>query len=78
MWELLRTDIKRIERICAVRAVFKQVLFRLFQLLTAFVLAETVATSHNACCLNGKDKVIVIQPIEEQHQPLLAGKALID
>ena len=35
-----------------------------------FVLAETVAPTNNACCLNGKDKVIVVLTVEERHKAL--------
>ena len=70
--KLLRSDIQRIKSIGAVCAVFKQVLFRLVQLLTAFVRAETVAPTHNPGSLNGKNKVIVVLTVEERHQPLLA------
>ena len=76
--KLLCPDIQRIKRIGAVGAVFEQVFFRLVQFLTAFVFTEAIATTHNTCRLNGKDKVIVVLTVEERHKPLLAGKALID
>ena len=65
----------RIKRIGAVGAVFEQVLFCPVQFITAFILTEAVATTHDTCCLNGKDKVVVVLMVEERHRPLLAGKA---
>ena len=75
MWKLFASYELRIKRIGAVGAVFEQILFRFVQLFTAFLLAETVATTHDTGCLDGKDKVIVVLMVEERHQPPLAGKA---
>ena len=76
--EFLAADVESIESIGAVGAVFEEVFFTLGKFFSAFVLAETVATAAHAGCLNGEDKVIVILSVEERHQPLLAGKALVD
>lgn len=76
--KFLAADVERIERVCAVGAVFEEVFFALGKFLAAFVLPETVATSAHAGCLNGEDKVVVILAVEEWHKALLAGKALVD
>lgn len=44
MWEFFCSDIQRIKCICSVRAVFEQVLFRLVQLLTAFIQSNRLDT----------------------------------
>ena len=76
--KFLATDVECIESVCAVGAVFEEVFFTLGKFLAAFVLAKTVAAAADAGCLNGEDKVIVILSVEERHQALLAGKALVD
>ena len=42
--KLFCPDIQRIKRICPVSALFEQVLFRLFQLLTAFIQSNRLDT----------------------------------
>ena len=44
IWKLLYADIQRIESIGTVRAVLKQILFRPFQLLTAFIQSNRLDT----------------------------------
>ncbi len=44
IWKLLYADIQRIESIRTVRAMLKQILFRLFQLLTAFIQSNRLDT----------------------------------
>ena len=44
IWKLLYADIQRIESIRTVSAVFKQVLFRLVQLFTAFIQSNRLDT----------------------------------
>ena len=45
---------------------------------TAFVLAEAVSTASDPGGLDCENEVVVVLTVEERHQPLLAGKALID
>ena len=44
IWKLFCSDIQRIKRIRTVRAMLKQILFRLFQLLTAFIQSNRLDT----------------------------------
>ncbi len=78
LWELLATDIERIEGICAVSAVFEEVFFRFGLFLHRFVLAEAVATALHAGGLDGEDEVIVVLSVEVRHEALLAGETLVD
>ena len=76
--ELLTADIQRIESIRTVCTMLQQVLFGLRLLLHRLVLMEAVAATLDASRLDGQDKVVIILAIEERHQALLTGKALID
>ena len=76
--EFLAADIERIEGIRAVGAVFQQVLLGLRLLLHRLVLAEAVSSSFYASRLDSENEVIVILTVEERHEPLLPGKALVD
>ena len=76
--ELLATDIEGVESIGAVGAGLKQVLLGLLELLAALVLLEAVAPAQHARRLYGKYQVVVVLPVEERHEPLLARKRLVD
>ena len=76
--ELLASDVESIESIGAVGAVFEQVFLGLRKLFPCLVLAEAIATASDTCGLNGENEVVVVLAVEERHQPLLAGKALVD
>ena len=67
IWKFLAADVESIESVCAVCAVFEEVFFRFGKFFAAFVLAETIAASAHAGCLNGEDKVVVILAVEEWH-----------
>ena len=58
--------------------MFEQILFALGKFLATFILVKAIAAAAHSGCLNGEDKVVVILSVEEWHQALLAGKALID
>ncbi len=74
----LAADVEGIEGIRAVGAVFEQVFFALGKFLAGFVFAIAVAPSADSCRLDGEDKVFVVGAVEEGHEALLAGEALID
>ena len=76
--EFFAADVEGVESVRAVGAVFEEVFFCLCQLLTGFVLAEAEAATCDTCGLDGEDKVIVVLTVEERHQPLLPGEALVD
>ena len=78
LWELLATDIERIEGIGAVGAVFEKVFFGLRLLLHRLVFTEAVASTLHSCGLDCEDTVIVVLAVEVRHEALLPGKALID
>lgn len=78
LWELFATDIKGIEGIGAIGAVFEKVFFGFGLLLHGFVLAEAVASALHSCTLDGEDKIIVVLAVEVRHETLLAGEALVD
>ena len=77
-WEFLTADIKGVESVGAVGAVFEEVFFRFGEFLARLVLAEAVAPSAHSCRLDGKDEVGVVAAIEERHEALLASEDLID
>ena len=68
--KFLRSDVEGVESVGAVSAMLEQILLALGRFLAAFVLAETIAATAHAGCLNGKDKVIVILSVEERHKAL--------
>ena len=76
--ELLAADIEGVESVRAVGAVLEQVFFGLGEFLAALVLAETVAPAHDPGGLDGQDEVIVVLAVEHRHEPLFAGKTLVD
>ena len=78
LWELLTTYVKRVESIGAVCAVFEEVFLGLRVLLHGLVLSETVAPAFDTGRLDGQYQVIVVLTVEERHEPLLAGEALVD
>ena len=76
--EFLAANVEGVESVRAVGAVFEEVFFCLGEFLTGFVFAEAEAAPCDTCGLNGEDKVIVVLTVEERHQPLLPGEALVD
>jgi len=76
--ELLAADVEGVESVRAVGAVLQQVFLGLSEFLAALVLAETVAAAHHACRLDGENEVIIVLAVEHRHEPLFAGKALVD
>lgn len=78
VWEFLCTDVEGIESVGAVGAVFEQVFLGLCQFLAGLVFAEAVAPATDPCRLYGENQVLVVLAVEEWHQALLAGKALVD
>ena len=78
LWELLAANVKGVEGIGAIGAVLEQVLFRLGVFLLRLVLAEAIAATLHASRLDGEDEVVVVRSVEERHEALLAGEALVD
>ena len=76
--ELFPADVEGVEGVGAVGAVFEEVFFGLGELFSGFVLAEAEATTGDTCGLYGEDKVVVVLTVEERHEALLPGKALVD
>ena len=76
--EFLAADVKGVECVGAVGAVFEEVFFRFDKFLSRLVLAEAVAPSAHSCRLDGKDKVGVVGAVEEWHEALFASEALVD
>ena len=70
--ELFTADIQRIESICAIGAMFQQVLLRFGILLRGLVFAKAVSSTFHASRLHRKNKVIIVLAIEIRHEPLLA------
>ena len=70
MWEFLTTYEECVEGICAICAMFEEVLLRLSELLSTFILAESVASACDASYLNSQDEVVIVLPVEERHQPV--------
>ena len=60
LWEFLSAYEQRIEGICAIGTVFEEILFRLCQLFTSFVLVEAIAPTSHTRSLNSENQVIVI------------------
>lgn len=58
--------------------MFEQVFLVLCEFFAAFVLTESIAPTSDPSRLNGKDEVIVVLAVEHRHEPLFAGKALVD
>ena len=67
MRKLFATDVERIECVCSVSAMLKQVFFCLSKFFATFVLTKTIATTSNASRLNSENKVIIILSVEEWH-----------
>lgn len=61
--EFFRTDIERIEGICAIGTMLQQVLFRFRLFLHGLVFPEAVASTFYTCRLNSEYQVIVILSI---------------
>ena len=76
--EFFTADIKSIESVGAVRAVFEQVFFRFCEFFAGFILAETVKSLADLCGLIGEDSFLVVRAIEERHKPLFPCETLID
>ena len=76
--ELLAADVEGVEGIGAIGAVLQEILFRLGVFLLRLVLAETIAATLDACRLDGEDEIVVVLSVEERHEALLAGEALVD
>ena len=76
--ELFTADVEGVESVGAVGAVLQQVFFGLSEFLAALVLAEAVAPAHDSRRLDGQDEVIVVLAVEHRHEPLFAGKTLVD
>lgn len=76
--EFLATDIEDIESVGAGGAVFEEVFFGFGEPLARLVLAEVVAPSAHSCRLDDKDKVGVVEAVEEWHEALFVSEALVD
>ena len=76
--ELLTTDVQGIKSIGAVGSMLEQVLFRLGLLLHRLVLTEAQSTPLYPSRLDSQDEIVIILTIEERHEALLTGEALID
>ncbi len=76
--EFLATDVKSIESIGAVCAVFEEIFLGLRVLLHGLVLSEAVAPAFDTGRLDGQYQVIIVLSVEERHEPLLAGESLVD
>ena len=76
--KLFTPYIKRIKSIRPISTMFKQILLRLHQFLTTFILAKSITPTSNTSRLNSKDKVVIILSVEERHQPLFPCKSLVD
>ena len=76
--KFLTADVEGVESVRAVRAVLEQVFFILGEFLAALVLAEAVAAAHYSSRLDGEDEIIIVLAVEHRHEPLFAGKALVD
>lgn len=78
LWELLAADVESVEGVGAIGAMLEQVLLGLRVFLLRLVLAEAVAATFHASRLDGEDEVVVVLSVEERHETLLAGEALVD
>ena len=78
LWELLTTYEECVEGICAICAMFEEVLLRLSEFLPTFIFSESVASACDASHLDSQDEVVIVLSVEERHEPLLPGKRLID
>ena len=76
--ELLTTDVQGIKSIGAVGSMLEQVLFRLRLLLHRLVLAEAQSTPLYPSRLDCQYEIVVVLAVEEWHETLLAGEALVD
>ena len=76
--ELLTAYEQRIKGICPVGTVFEEILFRLSQLFTCFVLVEAISPTSNPSSLNSENQVIVILAIKERHETLFPSESLVD
>ena len=78
LWKLLASDVERVESIGAIGSVFEKVFLGLRVLFHRLVLSETVAPAFDTGRLDGQYQVIIVLTVEERHEPLLAGEALVD
>jgi hypothetical protein len=78
LWELLGSDVERVESIGAIGVVFEKVFLGLRVLLHGLVLSEAVAPAFDPGRLDGQYQVIVVLTVEERHESLLAGETLVD
>ena len=76
--KLFAADVKSVESVRAICAVFEQVFFILSEFLATLIFAEAVAATHDARRLDGEDEVIIVLAVEHRHEPLFTGKALVD
>ena len=76
--KFLRSYIQRIKSIRPISTMLQQILLRFRQLLSTLILAEPITSTSNPCSLYSKDKVVIILPVEERHQPLFPCKSLVD
>ena len=76
--KLFAADVERVKSIRSIGAVLQQVFFGLGEFLAALIFAEPVAAPDYSCRLDGQDEVIVVLAVEHRHEPLFAGKTLVD
>ena len=75
--EFLAADVKNIEGLGAVRAVFEQVFFGLGELFAGLIIAEAVAAPAESRGRDGKDEVRIVRAVEEGHEPHIRPIGLV-
>lgn len=74
----LTTDVKGIESVSSVGAVFEKVFLGLGELFTGFIFSETEAAAFDAGRLDCENKIIVILAVEIRHEAVASGEATVD
>lgn len=78
IWEILTPDIEGVKSICAVRAQFESVIFRLGKFFAALIFVESSSATSNTGRLNSENEVIVILTVEIRRQTVLSCKTVVD
>lgn len=75
--ELGAADVEGIESVRAICAVLQEVFFCFGKFLSAFVLAEAVPATRNACRLECQDKIFIVLSVDERHEFPATGKGFV-